>query len=245
MSGFCERDRELALRGERTDDQHLAGGERQAAEHDRVRVARQLCLREERCRPAVPCVLGDRTTLAHRRYSRRGRPIGRASSVHSGPRSSSSCGREREHTVPGTHESEARRRLRERIEREGKLVDGRIDLGVEAEGRLVGHVEARQPKQAMPRGVFELGISIFEAERGKGYGTRAVAALTDLLLDEHGAHRVQASTDVLNAAMRAVLEQLGYTFEGILRGFMPTQDGGRADYAMYGVTREDWEARAD
>jgi ribosomal-protein-alanine N-acetyltransferase len=150
---------------------------------------------------------------------------------------------EREHTVPGMREDEARRRLLERIERDGELVEGRLDLGVEAEGRLVGHVEARQPKQAMPPGVFELGISIFEADRGKGYGTDAVAALTDLLLDEYGAHRVQASTDVLNAAMRAVLERLGYTFEGILRGFMPTQDGGRADYAMYGVTREDWEAR--
>jgi RimJ/RimL family protein N-acetyltransferase len=150
---------------------------------------------------------------------------------------------EREHTVPGTREDEAKRRLHERIERDGKLVEGRLDLGVEADGRLVGHVEARQPRQAMPPGVFEIGISIFEVERGKGYGTEAVAALTDLLLDEQDAHRVQASTDVLNAAMRAVLERLGYTFEGILRGFMPTQDGGRADYAMYGVTREDWEAR--
>lgn len=150
---------------------------------------------------------------------------------------------ERDDSLPPGREADARRRLGERIGRAGKLVDGRLDLGVDAEGRLVGHVEARQPKEAMPRGVFELGISIFEDERGKGYGRAAIEVLTQLLLDEHDAHRVQGSTDLANAAMRAVFEQLGYTFEGVLRGFMPTRDGGRADYAMYGVTRADWGAR--
>jgi RimJ/RimL family protein N-acetyltransferase len=150
---------------------------------------------------------------------------------------------QRDDSVPPGREDEARRRMRERIARQGKLADGRIDLGVEAEGRLVGHVEARHPRGAMPPGVFELGIAIFEEERGRGYGRAAVEALTGLLLDEHGAYRVQASTDLLNAAMRTVLEHLGYTFEGVLRGFMPTRDGGRVDYAMYGVTRPDWEAR--
>jgi RimJ/RimL family protein N-acetyltransferase len=134
--------------------------------------------------------------------------------------------------------------MEERIGHGGKYVDGRLDLGVEAEGRLVGHVEARHPRGAMPPGVFELGISIFEDDRGRGYGRGAVEALTDLLLEQHAAYRIQASTDLRNAAMRAVLEQLGYTFEGVLRGFMPARDGGRADYAMYGVTRPDWAARS-
>jgi RimJ/RimL family protein N-acetyltransferase len=150
---------------------------------------------------------------------------------------------QRDDSVPVGRADDARKRMRERIAHGGKLVEGRLDLGVEAEGRLVGHVEARHPKGAMPPGVFEVGIAIFEEDRGRGYGQAAVEALTDLLLDEHGAYRVQATTDMLNAAMRAVLEQLGYTFEGVLRGFMPTRDGGRADYAMYGVTRRDWSAR--
>ena len=95
----------------------------------------------------------------------------------------------------------------------------------------------------MPPGVYELGIAIFEEERGRGYGRGAVEALTQLLVEEHRAHRVQATTDLRNTAMRTVLEHLGYTFEGILRGFMPARGGGRADYAMYGVTRPDWAAR--
>lgn len=151
--------------------------------------------------------------------------------------------KEREGTVPSDRTEEARQRLRERIEAGGTLANGRIDLGVEADGRLVGHVEARQSAGAMPPGVFELGISIFEADRGRGYGRHAVEALTDLLVREHAAYRVQASTDVRNSAMRAVLERLDYTCEGVMRGFMPTPDGGRADFALYGLTRDDWRAR--
>ncbi|MGH3104768.1 MAG: GNAT family N-acetyltransferase [Gaiellaceae bacterium] len=139
---------------------------------------------------------------------------------------------------------QAREQLRERIERGGRLVDGRIDLGIEAHGSLVGQVEARQPKAAMPAGVFEIGISLFEAERGKGYGRAAVELLTEHLIRVQEGHRIQASTDLENRAMRTVLERAGYVFEGVLRGFMPTREGGRADYAIYGITRADWERRA-
>src|SRR3712207_6293431 len=62
-----------------------------------------------------------------------------------------------------------RDQLARRVERSGRLVDGRLDLGIEAEGRLVGHIEARQPPGAMPRGVFEIGISLFAGDRGRGY----------------------------------------------------------------------------
>jgi RimJ/RimL family protein N-acetyltransferase len=150
---------------------------------------------------------------------------------------------ERETGVPAGHEAAARERLRVAVKRAGRLENGRLDLAVEARGRLVGQVEARQPVGAMPSGVFEIGISILEAERGRGYGRAAVAALTELLVREHDAHRVQASTDVENAAMRAVLERLGFSYEGVLRGFMPTGDGGRADFALYAVTRSDWDTR--
>ena len=51
---------------------------------------------------------------------------------------------------------------------------------------------------------------------------------------------MQVSTDVENAGMRAVAERLGFTFEGVQRGFMPSSAGPR-DYAMYGVTRADHE----
>jgi RimJ/RimL family protein N-acetyltransferase len=133
------------------------------------------------------------------------------------------------------------RRLRKRIEHSGQLVDGWLDLGIEAEGRLVGDISARNPKNAFPPGVFEVGISVFnDGDRGKGYGREATELMTTHLFEAAGAGRVQATTAVDNAAMRRVLEALGFEHEGTLRAFMPGPRG-REDYAMYAVTRESWE----
>jgi RimJ/RimL family protein N-acetyltransferase len=60
------------------------------------------------------------------------------------------------------------------------------------------------------------------------------------LFSEHEAIRVQATTDLDNAPMRGVLERLGFGFEGVLRGFMPSAEGPPLDYAMYGLTKADW-----
>ncbi len=136
------------------------------------------------------------------------------------------------------------RRLRARIERSGRFVEGRIDLAIELDGRLVGGIEARQPREGLPRGAYELGISLFaEADRGQKVGTRAVELMTERLFADPETARVQASTWVENAAMRRLLERLGFALEGVLRSFMPRPEGGRDDYALYAVTREDWEAR--
>jgi RimJ/RimL family protein N-acetyltransferase len=137
------------------------------------------------------------------------------------------------------------RRLRARISRSGRLVDGFLDLGVEAEGRLVGDVGARRPRGGLPPGVFELGISIYdEADRGKGYGREAVSLLTSHLFARLDARRVQATTAVANDPMRAVLRGLGFREEGVLRGFMPLRDGTRDDYVMCAVLRDEWNGRA-
>jgi RimJ/RimL family protein N-acetyltransferase len=146
----------------------------------------------------------------------------------------------------------ARRRLQRRLERSGALEDGFLEFAIEADGRLVGDVQARQPRYALPPGVFELGIELYDpADRGRGYGGGAVRLITNLLFDEHGASRVQASTAVGNAAMRRVLERLGFAYEGVMRAFMPARtppapgqaEPRRDDYALYAVTREEWARR--
>lgn len=136
----------------------------------------------------------------------------------------------------------AKRRLRTRIERSGRLVDGFLEFAIEVDDRLVGTVQARRPEHAMPRGVFEIGIELFAEERGLGYGGEAVEQMVALLMRSHGAHRVQASTWVGNAAMRRVLERLGWKFEGVLHEFMPTADGPLLDYALYAITRSHFAA---
>ena len=132
-----------------------------------------------------------------------------------------------------------REKVEERLRRSGTLVEGMLDLALEAEGRLIGHIQARRPENALPPGVFDLGITIYEArDRGKGHGTEAVSLITRHLFEDLDAGRVQLSTDVENGPMRGAAERAGFRPEGVMRGFMPTVDGPR-DYLLYAMTRED------
>ena len=69
--------------------------------------------------------------------------------------------------------------LAERIDRSGEFDGTELLLGIQVDGRLVGEVQARQPRMGLPPGVFELGIDLFDrADRGRGFGR---IALTQLL----------------------------------------------------------------
>lgn len=129
--------------------------------------------------------------------------------------------------------------LRERIDRSGEFDGTELLLGIQVGDRLVGEIQARQPRMGLPLGVFELGIDLFdEADRGRGIGTEALAQLLTRLFEHEGAHRVQVTTDVDNVAMRRVSERLGFAFEGVMRSFMPSANGPR-DFALYGITLQD------
>ena len=85
-------------------------------------------------------------------------------------------------------------RMRLRVARSGRLDEGRLDLGIEAEGELIGAIQTyRPPGRNLPPDAYELGVVIYEpAHRGRGLGTEAVALLTEWLISEAGARRVQA-----------------------------------------------------
>ena len=136
---------------------------------------------------------------------------------------------------------EQRRNRRARLERSGARSGWEVLLAIEVDGRLVGDAQGRCSDQAMPPGVWELGIELYEeADRGNGIGREAIALLSTHLFRSEGAHRVQATTDVDNPAMRRVLEVLGFTNEGTLRGFMPVPAGPPRDYLLYAITKDDW-----
>lgn len=148
--------------------------------------------------------------------------------------------------IPGANDGDPlRERVRRtRVERSGTRTSVELLLGVEARGRLVGDVQGRCVEMAMPPGVWEIGIELWDTgDRGRGVGREAVSLLTGHLFEVEGAHRVQATTDVDNAAMRRVLEVVGFTDEGTLRGFMPNGDRLPRDYEMYAVTAHDWTTR--
>jgi [ribosomal protein S5]-alanine N-acetyltransferase len=144
--------------------------------------------------------------------------------------------------TPVRPEAELRATLEDRVAHSGTHHHGELLLGIEVDGRLVGEIQARCPENGLPPGVYELGIGLFaESDRGQGIGRRAVALMTTRLFREDGAHRVQAGTDLDNAAMRGVLERLGFLCEGVMRRFMPMPGEEPHDYALYGITRHDFE----
>ena len=59
-------------------------------------------------------------------------------------------------------------------------------------------------------GTVEIGFGLAEDERGLGYGTELVAALSDWLLAQDGVSSVVATADVDNAASRRVLERSAF-----------------------------------
>lgn len=137
--------------------------------------------------------------------------------------------------------ADAQARVRDRIADSGTMTTEGIDLAIELDGRLVGDIQARTNPKAMPPGVLELGIELFDPQdRGRGLGAEAVALMTAFAFDRLEAHRVQLGTDLDNVAMRRVAERLGFVCEGTMRAFMPTP-GGPRDYALYAITKDDYD----
>ena len=143
--------------------------------------------------------------------------------------------------VDATEAQRARRR--ERLDHSGDKIGWELLFAIEADERLVGDAQGRFSEDTMPPGVWEIGLELYEErDRGRGIGRETVALLASHLFEHEDAIRVQATTDLENASMRRVFEVLGFGLKGVLRGFMPQAEGSARDYAMYGMTRTDWDA---
>ncbi len=102
------------------------------------------------------------------------------------------------------------------------------------EARAVGFVAAGPKRQG---GVAEIGYLIARDATGQGIAREAVAAVIDRLFAE-GYRRVFADTDPDNKASIRLLERLGFTLEGRLRGEWQTHIGIR-DSLIYGLLAEE------
>lgn len=91
------------------------------------------------------------------------------------------------------------------------------------EGAAIGTLGACEQRQG---GVSEIGYSLVPGAWRRGYAREAVAGLIALLFGE-GQRRVFADTDPDNAASNRLLETLGFTLEGRLRGAWHTHIGVR------------------
>jgi len=87
---------------------------------------------------------------------------------------------------------------------------------------------------------LEIGYGLVPGERGKGYGTEAVAIMVDYLFLSKEVGRIQAQTDDRNVASQKVLEKVGFRKEGTLRKSFFARGEWR-NSCMYSILREEWK----
>jgi hypothetical protein len=69
---------------------------------------------------------------------------------------------------PEADREAARERLHKRVDDSGDWTPNGIEFAIEHGGRLIGGIQARTNPLAMPPGVVEIGIELFEeADRGR------------------------------------------------------------------------------
>ncbi|WP_279583134.1 GNAT family N-acetyltransferase [Fodinicola feengrottensis] len=91
---------------------------------------------------------------------------------------------------------------------------------------------------AMPEiGLANLGYMVHPAFRGRGYATRAARLAADWAMTVPAIGRLEASAVVRNEASLRVIEKAGFTYEGVLRGFLPNPVGPRWDTGVSSRTR--------
>jgi RimJ/RimL family protein N-acetyltransferase len=104
-------------------------------------------------------------------------------------------------------------------ERLPRLEEVGVLMVADGEDRLIGVVQWHPVRYGPTRGslAMNIGISLRPEFRGLGHGARAQRQLADYLIGQLDVHRVEAGTDIENAAEQRALERAGFTREGVLR----------------------------
>lgn len=83
--------------------------------------------------------------------------------------------------------------------------------------RVAGECGVKGPPG--PDGTVEIGYGLAAPSRGRGLGTRAVAALLDELAVRPGVTEIVAEAEVGNLPSRRLLERLGFASDGESNGY--------------------------
>ncbi|MGQ0837577.1 GNAT family N-acetyltransferase [Actinokineospora sp.] len=107
-------------------------------------------------------------------------------------------------------------------------------------GELLGTVSWHQVGWGRTRAcaAWNVGIGLLPTARGRGAGAAALRLVAAHLFGTTDLDRVEAATDVDNAAARQALESAGFRREGVVRGAQ-LRGGVRRDLVLYGVLRSD------
>jgi RimJ/RimL family protein N-acetyltransferase len=121
------------------------------------------------------------------------------------------------------------------------LGDDRSVLMVELDGAAVGFVSWNKVRTGQISHVFEFGISLWPAFRGKGHGTAAQILLARYLFAHSPVNRIQAWTEAGNIAEQRALEKAGFVREAVLHEYS-FRDGAWRDEVLYRMLRSELPA---
>lgn len=85
-----------------------------------------------------------------------------------------------------------------------------------------------------------LGYDLAYEHWGKGYGSEAVREIIRFGFERMGLNRIEAATIEDNHESVRMLEKLGFTCEGIRRGYSYEEDGEYHGSAMYGLLQSEY-----
>lgn len=112
--------------------------------------------------------------------------------------------------------------------------------GRDAPERLIGDCGFR-PRADEPL-IVDVGFTLDPSVQGRGYATEAVGEVLRYLFEDRAKHKVCADCDTRNDASWRLLERLGFTREGTLRGSYREGDEWSDEY-LYGLLARDWKGR--
>ena len=118
---------------------------------------------------------------------------------------------------------------------------GRMDLCIEADGRVVGSLDLYDVDRRA--GSFQIASYICSSERGKGYGRIGMQILLDYAFDELRLHKYNARIVAGNTASIALHRALGCKREGVISDML-YHEGRYFDLEWWGMTEDEYrEAR--
>jgi RimJ/RimL family protein N-acetyltransferase len=86
----------------------------------------------------------------------------------------------------------------------------------------------------------EIGYWLGIEHWNHGYATEAAHQVVAFGFEQLGLVRIQATCYPRNPASAKVMQKVGMTYEGLLRGYV-YKDGIQEDIAMYAMLRSDWD----
>lgn len=112
-----------------------------------------------------------------------------------------------------------------------------IPLAIEVDGAFSGQLTVGNIVRGALRSAW-IGYWVAKDVGGKGVATAALALGLDHCFGPVGLHRVEATVRPENLASQAVLRNVGFREEGLLRRYLDV-DGAWRDHLLVGITVEE------